>query len=512
MHSDREVQRETTNAAQSGSTSGAPSSSNIAVLAMQPAANLVAAPKSLASLKAEFDALIPPAVALDLTNLARTVMQLGGRKPKRLEVRCAKIRNIVLGNRQIVGLWNEYAKLQAAGEKRRTYRLPVFGDIEEKSKAVGQEVTVEAGKSRDVDRTQVADDEMVLEGTVAREQGDRSEGRVQEKYIGRRANGEDIDMEDASEPVTVQLEGPWNIDRESVPSPSPLPHIPERFQLGTSELSPPRSEGPREPVPLPSHHALETTQHSTANLALAQKPGPQLRERETSHPPLRHMSEASHPTPSGTACDKHTEHHCTIVPVQNPEEFPVFRIQEVQAQYYPSTRILAMWSHRSLANTVTQVTLDIDKGSVNHLLINNPHIITTLGVREGANDFLLPGAQYEARIDETYTISVLPNQHPNNPKAWIVGELVPARHSYLYWLDSRHSADPKGPPTVAEARILASQLGRRSMDVMREIERVWKLEQGNGGRRYRENRLRYLGEDPSYPEGEEETRSGSMWV
>jgi hypothetical protein len=65
---------------------------------------------------------------------------------------------------------------------------------------------------------------------------------------------------------------------------------------------------------------------------------------------------------------------------------------------------------------------------------------------------------------------------------------------------------------VAEARLLAPRIGRRAGDVWREIGKVWSLEQGSGGRRFRENRMEYLGEDPEYGGGEERRSQRGMWV
>ncbi|RMZ74487.1 hypothetical protein GMOD_00003534 [Pyrenophora seminiperda CCB06] len=216
--------------------------------------------------------------------------------------------------------------------------------------------------------------------------------------------------------------------------------------------------------------------------------------------------------PTDITCDKHTRDACTIIPIQNPEAFPVGRIQEVQAKYYPSTKILSMWSHQDDDNEVQQVTLDVDQGSVDHLVIQDPQIITHLGLRQPPHDILKQHS--DNRIDCTFKIRILAEQSPENPKSWIVGELVTARHAYLYWLDSRQSANPKGGPSVSEAKTLAWQLGRRPFEVMQEVERYWNLEQGSGGRHYRENREKYLGEDPSYPDtgGVERKPIRSRWT
>jgi hypothetical protein len=227
-------------------------------------------------------------------------------------------------------------------------------------------------------------------------------------------------------------------------------------------------------------------------------------------PPSPLEAHASPVMPVGIACDKHIGGHCMVVSIQNPEAFPLRNIQEVQAEYYPSTSILDMHIHHDENEHITQVTATLDKGPVDQLIINDPRIITFLGFRQPP--YAMICLQPNPRIDETYQIYVQPGQRRRNPKAWALGKLVSARHAYLYWLDSRRTSDPRAPPTVAETRLLAPRIGRRAGDVWREIEKVWDLEQGSGGRHFRENRMEYLGEDPEYGEGEERRSQRSMWV
>ncbi|KAI4698720.1 hypothetical protein J4E81_005331 [Alternaria sp. BMP 2799] len=212
----------------------------------------------------------------------------------------------------------------------------------------------------------------------------------------------------------------------------------------------------------------------------------------------------------GVACERHPPGTCTVVRIHGFEAFPMTKIQEVQADCYPSAIIIAMCVHRNKNNQVTQVAASMDNGPVQFLLINDPRIIAFLGFRQPQNDPIC--LQPNPRLDETYQIYMYPGLASRDPKVWRVGELVSARHAYLYWLDSRQTADPKAPPTVAEARILAPKIGRRAKDVWEEIEKCWNLEQGSSGKRYRENRMEYLGEDPKYPEGEERRSSRGMWV
>jgi hypothetical protein len=171
-----------------------------------------------------------------------------------------------------------------------------------------------------------------------------------------------------------------------------------------------------------------------------------------------------------------------------------------------------MWTHRNLDGTVVKVTADMQDGPVNHLIIKNARIITALGLREGTNDFITTHKEF-FRLDETFLIYLFPDQRPRNLKNFVVGELLSARHAYLHWLDYRGSADPARPPYAQEARVLATRLGRRAPHVWKEVDEYWQLEQGNGGRMYRKNRLKYFGEDPTFTETARESRKDvpNMW-
>ncbi|KAF1828660.1 hypothetical protein BDW02DRAFT_614844 [Decorospora gaudefroyi] len=396
------------------------------------------------SLEAFQAALIEHSVDADLatrlTNTMRMITQKGGKKPKLIEPRRQKVKSLVMEmqSEDVRSLYNEYARLQVASERRTTYRLPVVEDrvIHERDEMIAEG----EGNPSDEEVAAAVDETAVLGGMMSKEEEQASEINVQEKVADRRS-GIDTDVQDGR--------------LEAAPAASVSQHI------------------NRKTTPSPSSQAL-----------------PAILSRIT--------------------CDEHTNGTCTLIPVQNYEDFPIRRIQEVQADYYPSTRIRDMWIHRDENDHVNQVTADLDSGSVDHLVINDPRIITALGVREAPYDILQDVAGH--RVDKTYKIHILLEQQPKDPTSWIVGELVSARHAYLYWLDSRRSADPKGPPTATEARMLARQLGRRAMDVMNEIERYWAFEQSSGGRQYRENREKYLGEDPRYPQEVEVRMGRSRWA
>lgn len=201
--------------------------------------------------------------------------------------------------------------------------------------------------------------------------------------------------------------------------------------------------------------------------------------------------------------DKHAT-KCIAIPIRNPEAFPIQQLQEVQAQLYPNTRITDMVSHLNAeTGFVFRVTADLVNGSINHLIINDMRLITALGLRAGENDTITLD-QSKLRVNETYLIRILTSEgagDPQDPRTWLAGELVSARHPYLYWLDLKGNADPFSPPLVREVEALARQLGRRVEDVRYEIECVHKLENGLGPEyrdRYRGHRGRWLGEDPKY--------------
>lgn len=143
------------------------------------------------------------------------------------------------------------------------------------------------------------------------------------------------------------------------------------------------------------------------------------------------------------------------------------------------------------------VLADVEYGSVNHLIISNHRLITALGLRNEPHD-TISMHQSKFLFDETFVIELPSGQHINDPEAFLHGELVPARHAYLNWLDLRNSSDPKAPPLMREAETIAKQSGRRRVHVWKDIKKVWDLEMGTAGLLYRNKRETYFGEDPSY--------------
>lgn len=402
--------------------------------------------RSLAELKAEIGALLDDESQREFTNAANILMQLGNRKPKLVEPRRQKLKNIARANPQIIALYNQYATLQAAGERRMTYRLPVFLDLE----AEEEQMPMQAAASETAASTKewpYKHDEAERKGAATSEPE-----TLDEKSIGM--SQMDGAMDDGG--VTKQLQG----------------------ESGTESATEP----------------------------------PQNNAATTKTPPGKQPANTATLLASPATVPADTATHTTMIPIHNPSAFPVQRIQEVQAQRYPSTKVVAMWSHLDPKGAVTQVTADIQHGSVNHLVLTDARLITALGLRSGAHDTILIDAS-QLKIDETFRIIDGPGKR-SDLNVFIAGQLVSARHAYLYWLEHRGTADPKGPPYVQEARRIAIQVRRRAGDVWREIEKVWELEQGGGGLGYRTNRVKHLGEDPvAFAKGK--NREGevgrSMW-
>ncbi|KAG9184951.1 hypothetical protein G6011_11781 [Alternaria panax] len=396
----------------------------------------VSTSRDLTVFEHRFFAVMPEAIARDLMNTMRSILTLGGRKQRLLDMRKQRIKDLLeeLGSNEAIRVYNEFATAHGQVEERLTFKLPLVEELE-----VGKEEVTESEDPDDDSDYHSAQEDLNEEEIVAHDTTQK-EAEVEVSV------GPDIEMEDIL-PETAQVSAMHDASSETVPSPSaPTPKPPQQ-------------------------------------------------------------------TPVGVACERHIDGRCTVVAIQNPEAFPLMSIQEVQAEYYPFTRIVDMQVHRDEIDHVTQVTATLVKGPVDHLIINDPRIITLLGLRQ--SPYATICLQLDSRIDSTYQIHIQSGQRPRSPNAWIVGELISAWHAYLYWLDSRRTANPKAPPTAAEARLLAPRIGRRAGDVWREIDTVWGFEQGSGGRGFRENRTTYLGEDPSYggDHGDRERRSRrSMWV
>lgn len=204
-----------------------------------------------------------------------------------------------------------------------------------------------------------------------------------------------------------------------------------------------------------------------------------------------------------------------MIPIMNPEDFPLWRIRVIQEQRFPSAKIVRMWSHVNTDGEVIQVTADMQDGPVNHLKIDDAHIIDGLSLRKGRND-VLEEDDGVLNIDETYNIVAASTPQARKISTFLSGKLVLGRHAYLYWLDRRGSADPKSKPVTMEARIIAAQTGRRAKDVWDEISEYWILENQKPDKYVRTHRSEFIGEDPTYTEqqeqeGTERMKAMGMW-
>jgi len=261
--------------------------------------------------------------------------------------------------------------------------------------------------------------------------------------------------------------------------------------IPTTPVNTPMSED--SPTQLPIHVTRNISEDTTSDTVTADV----SRDEETPFPTI-----GDDETDIYTALTPNT---ILVIPITNPSAFPIQRIQEVQSQRYPSAIITNMLCHKTFSGPITQVTADIEDGSINHLFIRDPRFISALGLVAPNFDTIYLDTN-KLKVDETFTIRILPGQRPQKLDEWIMGVLVSARHAYLYWLDERRTADPKHAPYATEAKAIARKTGRRWPDVMREIEVVWRPEQESNGKHYREDRTRYLGEDPTFPEGAEDGR------
>jgi hypothetical protein len=524
-----------------------------------------------AEMQAEIGSLLDTTARRDFINTTNNITRLGNRKPKMVEPRRQKLRKIVMANKQIVQLYNVYASAQVATEKRVTYQLPVFGDlelqgvielpgttdagnvqedIEERSKdehihepeehheledeqkemtgtqdgvlqlpthagirkdnlhssdlldtgTTNQPVQqIESTQSddaemqednyntpntsvdtrvdatppeQDIEHAQEQDMELEEEGQVVI---DTDEGNEADKTIHERF--ESVDDDDTEPIETSETRGATSSAKDGN---NYLPGVIDIMQVARNEPAAQRSPIRQISNPL---KMLEYPSHQANAFQL------------NAEPIAAHAIDAVEQTDQ--APNPLLKVHQSVTPVRNPEDFPIDRLQSVQAQYYPSAKVINVCTHRDSNGVVVRVTADLQDGPVNHFVIDEARIITGLGLRGGVNDnIFLHKASFKP--DETFTFKILHGQHARNLHALIVGRFQSARHAYLYWLDLRRSTDPKHGPFVLEARHLANQLGRRVFDVWGEIDRYWRHEQGSGGRKFRQDRLHNLGEDPVY--------------
>jgi hypothetical protein len=96
--------------------------------ALPPKTMDIAAPTtntSIANMQAGIEGLLEGETRRVFKNSVNNIMRLDNHKPKALEPRRQKIREIVTENPQVMQLYKVYAAAQRAIEKRTTFQLPV---------------------------------------------------------------------------------------------------------------------------------------------------------------------------------------------------------------------------------------------------------------------------------------------------------------------------------------------------------------------------------------------------
>jgi hypothetical protein len=537
-----------------------------------------------AEMQAEIGSLLDTTARRDFINTTNNITRLGNRKPKMVEPRRQKLRKIVMANKQIVQLYNVYASAQVATEKRATYQLPVFGDLELQG-VIELPGTTDAGNVQE-DIEERSKDEHIHEPEEHHELEDEQkemkgtqDGVLQlPSHAGiRKDNLHSSDLPDAgttNQPVQ-QIESTQSDDAEMQEDNYNTPNTSEDTRVDATPPEQDIEHAQEQDMELEEEGqvVIDTDEGNEADKTIHERfesvddddtepietsetrgatssakdgnnylPGVidimQVARNEPAaqRSPIRQISNPlkmlEYPSHQANAFQLNAEPiaahaidaveqtdqapnpllkvHQSVTPVRNPEDFPIDRLQSVQAQYYPSAKVINVCTHRDSNGVVVRVTADLQDGPVNHFVIDEARIITGLGLRGGVNDnIFLHKASFKP--DETFTFKILHGQHARNLHALIVGRFQSARHAYLYWLDLRRSTDPKHGPFVLEARHLANQLGRRVFDVWGEIDRYWRHEQGSGGRKFRQDRLHNLGEDPVYDVTVKTSSKMVMW-
>ncbi|KAH3939172.1 hypothetical protein HBH70_187870 [Parastagonospora nodorum] len=487
--------------------------------------------KMLADMKHDIEVQLEATTRKEFHNAVNGLMWIGGRKIKAVEPRRQRIRHVVSSNKQIARAYAEFATAHRVGEKRVTFQLPLVETNEEQGEG---QTDIEGVFVPESIRGQEAND------TEAANSGEPGVEMEEDVMVGLKMDKRtDEDKRQASreksmEGVGEQAVQPSSMRREPTTAPGGLSLVlSEARRRSRQVVFDIRQAGQVARTPQKQRQKARSSKSKEQGDVGAPAAGTESEDVEmtdTTYP----ASEASHPqmqTPielpvlqrsaMGKQIAKRPKQspwsgppaaeHSVLVPVTNPEAFPVERIQVVQSQHYPSAKIMSMQTHRDIQGGIGQVTADIQDGPVNRLLIKDYRLVQALGLLHGANDTIAIRT-FDLRIDETFEIILLPGQRPKDLKNFVVGELVPARHAYLHWLDYRGTADPKYAPFAMEARYIAVQLGRRAMDVWKEVDGYWQLEQGSGGSAYRRNRLMNLGEDPVYEgNGKRTLTFMSMW-
>ncbi|EAT78277.2 hypothetical protein SNOG_14406 [Parastagonospora nodorum SN15] len=441
--------------------------------------------KMLADMKHDIEVQLEATTRKEFHNAVNGLMWIGGRKIKAVEPRRQRIRHVVSSNKQIARAYAEFATAHRVGEKRVTFQLPLVETNEEQGE--GQTDIERKAANSGEPGVEMEEDVMV---------GLKMDKRTDED---KRQASREKSMEGVGEQVVFDIRQAGQVARtpQKQRQKARSSKSKEQGDVGAPAAGTESEDVEMTDTTYPASEASHPQMQTPIELPVLQRSamGKQIAKRPKQSPW------------SGLPAAEHS----VLVPVTNPEAFPVERIQVVQSQHYPSAKIMSMQTHRDIQGGIGQVTADIQDGPVNRLLIKDYRLVQALGLLHGANDTIAIRT-FDLRFDETFEIILLPGQRPKDLKNFVVGELVPARHAYLHWLDYRGTADPKYAPFAMEARYIAVQLGRRAMDVWKEVDGYWQLEQGSGGSAYRRNRLMNLGEDPVYEgNGKRTLTFMSMW-
>jgi hypothetical protein len=510
---------------------------------------------ALAQLRSQIEGRLDDATRWRFSTTANAVIQLGNRKPKLIVPRRQKIRNIVEKNRNIAKLYNEYATLQATIEKRVTYRLPVFLDLEIAARGgkhrgdkmevcQGADETMEGNTTGSGAAASAQTNHNILADATEKTDGEAVEtpiGHIDEPMadtgdfskllfeavtgttegynarreqtdtvaFGEQASGdllEQLASHAASSPQTeesaIEALGYQNAKGAELWMEPTEPSVFDGRKTHEEEADKKMEDAPEIPKDIQTAGSRNFEQvESGIAVDLIQDTGEiMITDEEKEFPTDAIEVEATGSRPTSELVQERLEDYEEAstaeddVSVKNPGAFPVHRIQEVQAGVYPNTRIVKITTHVGPDGIVRKVTADVEGGFVDHFIIKDARIIAGLGLSEPPHNIITS----TLRAGETFKTYIPTGQHPTNIDPWFCRVLKSARHAFLYWLDLRNTADPRGAPFWQEARLIARDLDRRAPDVFREISNHWNLEQGAGGSRHRANRIKLLGEDPRY--------------
>jgi hypothetical protein len=202
---------------------------------------------------------------------------------------------------------------------------------------------------------------------------------------------DDEDRQDETASVALQLQTPMATDIQGART---------EIGIGNSDMN-------ERAATTAAHHGQ--VQPSGEVTATGKESRPHQETHPEPHPQVATVAAAlaSPAQPESThvmASEPQPKTHVLVTPVTNPEAFPIDRIQDVQALRYPRAKIVGVWAHQNTSGDVVQVTVDMQDGPVNHIIIDDARLISALGLREGNNDVI--SIQHDhLRIDENSTFA-----------------------------------------------------------------------------------------------------------